>query len=571
MISMKKMMITALFMPMVAFGAAHSNAAHGSAAHGNNDQMKKSLEGLVQEYTDMLGKCSTAFAWDKRGALFDEIHGRVFGRNVRLNEFTAAVLRKGSTDEVLKILDHLAPHEPIVLRHQDVVYRGGPLHYLAQRAVAVKDYKTGQLLNGISNWLSNPNRRCALTMSDSCNEIPFDSARNEIGGLGDSTCTQELAYWQDLLRLLAPDVEGPELDARNLARDLASDSKEVFERAKKDFESASADFAAMVRSQFEYVKPGVRFDPYLMRDRSVVEILIKFVLKNETDEQAMLWARFLLSPNYERSDEITQEVRDALLFSVIKMRQGSDAVVDELLSLGADPCAQIKAKDGFVVPIIQAVLNLRRPNDDLGAASEQVYQMLFAAREKFGVGSQPNESISAVTARCMREQERLALIKKLRELLGEFGEKQSAEAYEEYWDVWESICEELGADVPGLRKMVFPLLKKKPDANDYRLLKVFQKDYDSFHRFAMACVMKSFVYYMARSFLSHEVYDLRQFCNNGIVVESAPEYKEEDSVWAERYKAHLKPDVQSQIATLICKLIAPPKGQSSAASSSSAS
>lgn len=559
MASFKMCVMAACLIPLVLLGAANDNGSQKK----NGDVLKA--------YNEKIAICKVHSNHNKREALCNNGCARVFEESLKVEGFVADVLQQGSIDVVQKVLKYVEPNELVVNRAR---YMGSPLHYLVCRAVAMEDFKGRRLLRNIQFSIDRSGGRKVLALKDSCDLIPFDAAKQVLRERP-VTCVKDYVYRIELLKLLVPGVEGSEYRARQFAFGLASDDNNLFEKARQDFESLPVEFAKNVRDQFRFVKPEIEsLYPYMMKNKPIEDVLDAFVVQGDDEKNALSWFRYFVSRRYERFHEIEQGHLDAMLAKVIALPSLRVDLINELVGCGADPSAQVPLQQGAEMPVVKLAKKMHASDANQKNIGMQIYNILHVMRSRCVSRIFPHENQIEARERVRLNVRRYKkVIDCLREELGEFGKHQSMESMEDNWMLWEDLCRLLGADMRGLRKLVFPLLNKAQGEGYRQALRDFQQAYGSFPSFAFACITYSFIYYIARSSTSSDIYNIDSFCFDGVVEESCAADASLHQIRAEVYKNNLNPFARECVERFILKSANKlmPNEQGAAASSAASS
>lgn len=141
----------------------------------------------------------------------------------------------------------------------------------------------------------------------------------------------------------------------------------------------------------------------------------------------------------------------------------------------------------------------------------------------------------------------------VKDIMGEFGQRQDVQVFEQYGPLWGEICRLLGIDMTVLRAGVFPLMKKKDlsESDDYMIRKTLQTQFGPFERFALACAVHDFVYCLASTIATNKVYEINSFCDMGIIIKANPSRVSVCKIDAERVRMLLNQEARACLSFMI--------------------
>jgi hypothetical protein len=421
--------------------------------------------------------------------------------------------------------------------------------------------------------------------------IPFEVAVDHIMPCIEGATRTESRFYKKVLRELTPPcTTDKEQAARRVARCIFRRKPEQLVNSIQTFLQAGPNAQHTIRKQFYFYSRGHYIEPYLDPSSSLIplnRVLRKHIIEKmdaQGQEKVYLCTllNYLSGPGYEQSNAFTPQIVDRLLLESIMKEVNKPSFVPSLLSLGADPHATIAIRDSqgnekVASPIVLSLARLEaRRNIEL--ASAQLFNMLkyvFLDKEFIRDLRDLSENFTSLKElKIMSEVRKIAKqrLKKepsdddvqatityffdmhnknerCKESLGTISKSFTAEEYKEHFSTWLSIAALLGADIKGLRTLVYPLVKSEITNQDEfdKVKQVRSKEFNKFQRFTMACLVNEFLDMIAVSLSGKIGYDLRAYCNNGEVIRLNPDDYKAYSIQAERYRNRLSPDAHALV------------------------
>jgi hypothetical protein len=211
---------------------------------------------------------------------------------------------------------------------------------------------------------------------------------------------------------------------------------EIGSPAKRQAEIINAFADTYRQYPVEWASPQEIIDRGCQPDAYFKECVLKF----DGDKMAAAWLRNFFNDR-EVAQRVSQESLDVMLAYAAEMPSASPALIEQLLSYGADPCAGINACTGIKPPVEVIFKQLTAQDVDMHTVSEKLYLMVDAMRKDPRSIQYAHESLADAGIRFMAAVARRADCKDdLKVKFGRIGEGQSDEACAQYCQVWTKIC-----------------------------------------------------------------------------------------------------------------------------------